>query len=257
MRRFPTLCLRAVVISVAVTTGNPAVVAVTSDGGDKPDRQANRQEDPATVAPAGYRARGNEPGWRLDIAGGTITLVTNDGQTRTVMKAPEPTVSGGTRTYAASDRGRAVTVTIADSICVDTMSGMPYPDTVAVALDGKTLNGCGGDPATLLHGEWLVESLAGRSSVKGSTLTITFATDGRIYGSASCNRFMGEFTVTGEGLSIKQPAASMMACVPDEVMTQEGEFLKLLASVARFSIAGGALTLRASDGRTITPRRGN
>jgi heat shock protein HslJ len=214
---------------------------------------ASRQAPTAAQPP--FRATGNEPGWRVDIADGTITLLTDLGQTRTVVPAPRATVKGGTRTYAGADRGHAVTVTITDQICVDTMSGMPHPNTVAVTLDGKKMNGCGGDPATLLHGEWLVQSLAGAPPVKDSKPTIAFESPGRVHGAASCNRFTGGFTLTGESLTIDQPAATMMACVPDEVMKQEALFLELLKAVSRFSTDGKVLTLTTTDGRTITARR--
>jgi hypothetical protein len=36
------------------------------------------------------------------------------------------------------------------------MSGMPFPKPVTVALGEKTFTGCGGEPATLLGGAWLV-----------------------------------------------------------------------------------------------------
>lgn len=248
MGRSLTTVLGTAAIAAAVVGG------VTPSGAAASAAAPSNRQAPAEP-PAPFRATGNEPSWRLDIVDGTLTLLTDFGQTRTVMSAPRPTVKGGTRTYAAVGQGRAVTVSITDTICVDTMSGMPHPNTVVVTLDGKKMNGCGGEPATLLHGEWLVESLAGAPPVKGSRLTITFDPEGRVYGNASCNRFTGGFALTGESLTIKQPAATMMACVPDEVMKQEGVFLKLLESVTQFSVAKNVLTLTASDGRTITARR--
>lgn len=227
---------------------------------DTPSERSNEAQatSPGTASPtttsSGFRATGNEPGWRLDIADDELTLLTDMGKTRTVMPAPTPTVEGGVRTYAARDGGRSVTVTIADTLCVDTMSGMPHPNTVAVVLDGTTLKGCGGDPATLLHGEWLVETIAGAPVVKDSKPTIAFDDERRVSGHGSCNRFMGGFTLTGEGLTITQPAATMMACSP-ELMAQEGTFFKLLESVTSFSIADNVLTLTAADGRTIKARR--
>lgn len=245
---------RSLITSLGAAAIAAAVVGVLPrDGAASAASQSNRQAPAESPAP--FRATGNEPAWRLDIADGTLTLLTDLGQTRTVMSAPRPTVNGGTRTYAAAGQGHAVTVSITDTICVDTMSGMPHPNTVAVTFDGTKMNGCGGEPATLLHGEWIVDSLDGAPVVTDSKLTITFATDGRVYGNASCNRFMGGFTLSGEGLSITQPAASMMACTPDEVMKQEAVFLKLLGSVTKFSTDGKQLTLTASDGRTIRARR--
>jgi heat shock protein HslJ len=238
--------LTVALVAAGVSIGPPASAAGAAAQSGGP---------PPASPPAPFRATGNEPGWRLDIADGTLTLLTDLGKTRTVMPAPRPTMKGGTRTYAAADGGHAVTASITDTICVDTMSGMPHPNTVVVTLDGRTMNGCGGEPATLLHGEWRVESLAGAPPVKGPALTITFDPAGRVFGTASCNRFTGGFTLTGESLTIQQPAATMMACVPDEVMKQEDLFLKLLGSVTKFSTDGKGLTLTTTDGRTITSRR--
>lgn len=226
--------------------------------GDRATLVVKGREYPECVkagASAPFRATGNEPGWRLDIADGNMTLVTDLGQTRTVMPAPDPEVTGGTRKYTARDNGRTMTVTIADRVCVDTMTGMPRPNTVAVVLDGKTLNGCGGDPAALLQGEWVVESIGGTPVAKDSKATIAFGPDGRVSGNSSCNRFMAGYTLTGEGLSITPPAGTMMACVPDALITQEGAFLKLLPDIAKFSVEGDALTLSAHDGRALKARR--
>lgn len=202
-----------------------------------------------------FRATGNEPGWRLDIADGTLTLLTDLGQTRTVMPAPAPQVTGNTRQYAARDNGRTVTVTIDNDLCVDTMSGMPHPYTVAVVFNDQKLNGCGGEPATLLHGEWMVASIAGQPVIADSKVTLTFDAEGRVSGNSSCNRFTAGYSLTGEGLSITQPAGTMMACAPATLMEQEATFLILLPQVTKFSIDGGQLTLTAGDGRTITARR--
>lgn len=253
MRQSLSMGLRIASIAAVISSMPVAGSAVNHDGPVL--RVGSPVQAPPPAAAPGFRASGNEPGWRLDIANGQITLLTDMGQTRTVMPAPAPVVTGGVRTYAATDRGRSVRITITDKICADTMTGMPHPHTVAVVLDGTTLNGCGGDPATLLHGEWIVDSIDGAAVVKGSKPTITFGTDGRLSGNASCNRFMGGFKLTGESLVIEHPASTMMACVPDEAMKQEGTFLKLLESVTGFSVAGNVLTLTAADGRAIKARR--
>lgn len=203
-----------------------------------------------------YRATGNEPGWRLDITARTMTLLADDGRTR--IEAPTPVAEPGegfTR-FRAPAAGVGLVATIFERHCTDSMSGMPYPNAVTVAFAGRTLNGCGGDPAALLRGaEWVVEDLAGRSVVDRSRATLAFDADGRISGRGSCNRYTASYALTGEGLTIAKPAATMMACAP-ALMRQERLFFDLLAQVRRFSIdASGALVLHAGDGRTITARR--
>jgi heat shock protein HslJ len=44
--------------------------------------------------------------------------------------------------------------------------------------------------------------------IGGSQVTLAFAPDGRLTGNSSCNRFMSEYSLSGEGLAISkaQPA---------------------------------------------------
>jgi len=212
---------------------------------------------PPAALPLPFAAVGHEPGWRLDIAGdGRITLVTDYGSTKLSLaaRAPEP-VAGGRR-YAGNADGRVVVVTVIDTICEDTMTGLPRPNTVVVTLDEDALRGCGGDPATLLHGAtWVVEDVAGSGIAAGSRATLTFGTDGRVTGSASCNTYTAGFVLTGEGLTIQKAAATRKACAP-ALMAQESAFLALLEAVTRFEIASdAALVLHAPDGRSIRARR--
>jgi heat shock protein HslJ len=133
---------------------------------------------------------------------------------------------------------------------------MPYPNEVTVMLDGKQFNGCGGDPAALLHGaEWVVEDINGTGIIDGSRVTVNFSADRRISGRASCNTYTGAYTLTGETLTISKTGVTMMACAP-ALMRQEDLFLDVLKNVNGFALAAdGALILRAGDGRTVTARR--
>ena len=203
-----------------------------------------------------FRATGNEPGWRLDIGTDQMILLTNFGQTRIVVPTPIAEPVNGTRKYRARTQDHELTVTMADRPCTDSMSGMPYPNTVRVVLDGGELTGCGGDPATLLQGaEWVVEDLNGPGLVKGSPVTLNFGPDGHLSGNASCNRFMSQYALTGEGLTIAKGATTMMMCEA-ALMTQERKFLDLLGAIQRFSLdSDGRLVLRTGDGRTIRARR--
>ncbi len=228
--------------------------------GDRASVVVRGQPWPACVAERApslpYRATGNEPGWRLDITAHTITLLVDGG--RIHVEAPTPIAEPGegfTR-FRAAAAGAGLVATIFDRRCADSMSGMPHPNAVTVTFAGRTLTGCGGDPATLLRGaEWVVEDLAGRGIVGGSRATLAFDADGRISGRGSCNRYTATYALNGEGLAIAKPASTMMACAP-ALMQQEQLFLDLLAQVRRFSIdASGALVLYAGDGRTITARR--
>ena len=203
-----------------------------------------------------FRATGNEPGWLLEIGDQNLTLLTNYGENRLAAPTPVPTTTNGINQYAIDVDGQNLTVTIAARLCLDTMSGMPHPHTVTVSLDDENLEGCGGDPAALLHGaEWVVEDLDGGGIIDRSRVTLNFAADGRVFGNGSCNTYNGGYVLTGEGLTLSRAAATMMAC-PPALMSQESRFFELLEKVQRFEIsADGALILHTDDLRTITARR--
>jgi heat shock protein HslJ len=211
-----------------------------------------------TAAPAGtaFRATGNEPGWRLDIAGSEMSLLTNFGQNRLVAATPTPQVTGDTTKYLASTAQGELLVMIIDRLCVDSMSGMPHPQTVTVLSGGRTLHGCGGEPASLLRGaEWTVTGIGAVPAPAEPRVTLEFGADGRVTGKAPCNRFSGRYALTGEGLAIIDVAGTRMAC-PAPLMAQEQEFFAALAGVRGFSIpAAGRLLLQSGDGRDVEARR--
>jgi heat shock protein HslJ/membrane-bound inhibitor of C-type lysozyme len=202
-----------------------------------------------------FRATGNEPGWRLQITDAMITFIGDYGQTRFEAPTPAAETAAGFTQYAASS-GRELIVRIFDRTCSDTMSGMPYPHEVTVMLDGKPLNGCGGDPAALLQGpEWVVEDINRAGIIDKSRVTLNFSPDRRISGRASCNTYTGGYKLTGETLTLSKTGVTMMACAP-ALMRQEDLFLHVLTNVNGFALASdGALILRAAGGQTITARR--
>lgn len=200
-----------------------------------------------------WRAIGHEPSWSLSRADGQMTIETDFGAKRLSFPVPpaEP-VDNRTVAYSAVVDGAAVRITVKNEVCNDSMTGMPRPEYVTVTIGERRLEGCGGEPATLLQGgEWHVSELAGQPSLAEPRITVTFASDGRVSGNASCNRFGADYQLTGEGLRIGKSLSSMMACEPP-IMQQEQLFLDILQNVARFSVAdGGALVLHTNDDRRI------
>jgi heat shock protein HslJ len=207
-------------------------------------------------APRPYRAQGNEPGWTLSIVEGRVTLIADYGARTIEAALPEAAFENGAFTYRMP--AEALELRLAPGLCRDDMTGMPYPETVTVTLAGAALTGCGGDPLELLGGEeWVVEDIAGRGIVGGSRVTLAFAEDGGLSGTASCNRYAAGVTIGGEGVSVGQIAATRKMC-PEALMDQEGAFFAALASVGRFDIGtDGALLLYdpASPDPALTARR--
>lgn len=210
---------------------------------------------PLPPLPDAFRAQGNEPAWLLELGRERLRLTLEMGARHIERPLPPVMRSSDTKRYFSRDGGPDLLVEIQALRCTDTMTGMPYPETVRVAFENRHYEGCGGDPASLLHGVWQVEDLDGRGIVDRSQVTLDFGVDGRVSGHASCNRFNGGYTLTGEGLSFSRLASTMMAC-PPALMQQEQAFLSLLPDVIRFELTDeGVLRLHAADGRQLTARR--
>ncbi len=85
--------------------------------------------------------------------------------------------------------------------------------------------------------------------------TLHFLPDGRLAGSATCNRILGSYESVGITLAITPAGTTMMAC-PEALMAQERKLLDLLPTVSRYEIdASGALLLIGKDGTILTARR--
>jgi heat shock protein HslJ len=85
--------------------------------------------------------------------------------------------------------------------------------------------------------------------VEGSAITMDFGTDGRVSGSAGCNRYTAAYTAEGLSSVRFEPAATTrMACADPAVDSQERNFLAALATVASARMEGERLELRTAEG---------
>jgi heat shock protein HslJ/membrane-bound inhibitor of C-type lysozyme len=196
-----------------------------------------------------YRARGNEPGWQVSLAAGIAMIEADYGVLS--HEVPRPDAQAVPGAYEFTMPEAKARLRIEERLCHDDMTGMPYPDTAQLALDGRVLRGCGGDPADLLTGAtWQVTALGGATLIEPERLSLNFLDAGRVAGSSGCNRIIGGFTLTGEGLQFGPMASTMMAC-PDPLMEQERRMLDALEQVAAFDVgADGTLRLLGDDHRT-------
>lgn len=86
------------------------------------------------------------------------------------------------------------------------------------------------------------------SVLADTQLSLSFAADGRVSGSAGCNTFMGTYTVSGSSLKLGPAATTRKLCPHPGVMEQEQQFLKALESVATIRQEGDRAELRTGDG---------
>lgn len=213
---------------------------------------------PALAASDGQRAsaatlvaRGNEPFWRLSVGPSGLDIASpNPELAFRAGRVTRTHVGGQTRLQAVS-AGRRVTVTVSERLCVDTMTGMPFPASVRIAIDGRRLSGCGGETIDALKGGWRVIRLGGKPLPPKATATIAFGRDGRASGNSGCNRFTGPFRLTGEGLSFGPLATTRMACPPPQMQVEQ-RFLQLIGKVTGVTPGRhGQLSLTADGGEAL------
>jgi heat shock protein HslJ/membrane-bound inhibitor of C-type lysozyme len=186
-------------------------------------------------APAGtlippYKASGNEPFWSVAFDGWDATL-TQPGKAPLTQDAQISDTRTKGQTLVAGSGANMLKLTAEEALCVDTMSGMPYPQQAELQYQSNTWQGCGGDPNRLLQGvTWGVAQLNGHEINAQTRPEIHFMPNNRIAGGTGCNRFFGEYILTGEGMQIKGLGSTRMAC-SEKLMTQENTFLGQLQDV--------------------------
>lgn len=197
-----------------------------------------------------WTAQGNEPGWRAVMANGRFRLDLNYGDDRLDLRLPEAEISEGAYHYDFAAFG--LSFALSDRLCRDDMSGRLFPQTAELETATGVLKGCGGDTMSLLAGpEWTVSEIGPESVSDSGEVTISVSADGRISGSAGCNRFMGAVKLGGEGgLEIGPLAATNMAC-EEPLMALERDFFRAIDVVNGFNIAENGDLLLTADGETV------
>ena len=99
-----------------------------------------------------------------------------------------------------------------------------------------------------LLGSWTFERVRDRPVVDRSPAHILFGAEGRVAGSASCNRMTGSYTVDGETLALSPMAVTRRMCAVEALMEQEARVLAALGEVAGWRIEQGLLVLVDEEG---------
>lgn len=201
-----------------------------------------------------WQARGQEPGWRVMLEESRLVLDLDNGATRIVTPRPARQERDGVAYLAVRTQDHDIGVEIVTGICRDTMSGVPHPERVTLRVDGRVLQGCGGDPAALLQGAaWTVESIGGKPAGGEKPVTITFDPAGRVHGQGPCNAFTGGYSV-GEGLVFTPIASTMRLCEP-VAMEREAALHETLRDTVPFDIAADGALRIGSGTKVLVARR--
>ncbi|MCI5130147.1 MAG: META domain-containing protein [Candidatus Electrothrix sp. EH2] len=81
-------------------------------------------------------------------------------------------------------------------------------------------------------------------------LDIEFGKDGRFRGQSFCNNFMGEYTVSGEQISMKGGSTTFMSC-NSELMDKDELVLEALRDAAKYEIKDDQLILKDDNGTVV------
>jgi len=101
---------------------------------------------------------------------------------------------------------------------------------------------------SLVGPTWSLTTMAGQPVLEGTKLTAEFSGEDRVAGNAGCNSFFGQARVDGGRLSVGPLGSTLMACVRDGVMEQEGRYLASLEAATSHTLSGDQLRLGPSAG---------
>lgn len=205
------------------------------------------------------RALGHEPSWLILVDEEIVSLTLEFGARQLDFPFVAPEISADGFRYVTEADGSRLTLVLDRQPCSDTMADLAYPFRARYSMDGEVGLGCAGAPVDVLTGtEWFIEQIGDQAVVPGTRPTIEFRVEdgeGRFAGLASCNRYMGGFQVTGEGLRLSPAATTLMACADEQQAVQERRLTGLLSEVYGFGIdEEGRLILRTGGGDIVAAR---
>jgi len=214
-----------------------------------------------------FHALGHEPAWVLDMKMDQGMRFSEGEGNVWFMPPVEPARAQDAnvlRYHATTVRG-ALTVTVQELPCTDTLSGTVLPWTVRVeATDaqGSTLerNGCGTYlPPVRLQDVWMLTSLNGKDIQPGAYREAPrlefYAAEGRVTGSGGCNGIGGGFVAVPGGIRFGNLISTLRAC-EGVIGTVEQDFLKALTGrELHTTFQANDLSLSHPDGTALVFRR--
>ena len=111
-----------------------------------------------------------------------------------------------------------------------------------------------GSNSPSLIGSWKLTAYGPADSpvpaVEDSEASLTFNADGTLTGNGGCNGLGGEDKVNGDQIEFGPIMSTLMACVDDGRMTQEGVVTQVMTDTASYQIEGNTLTI-TRDGTVL------
>jgi len=109
------------------------------------------------------------------------------------------------------------------------------------------LAACSSPGSSLTGKVWALTELKGAPLPAGVGISAQFTSDGKVSGSAGCNRYSGTYTLSGNSITFSSPMATTMMMCDESVMAQESAYLSALGEAKTYTVKGDQLTLAGSD----------
>lgn len=102
--------------------------------------------------------------------------------------------------------------------------------------------------------KWILETINDKAVAQTETVAfLSFDKEkSSAGGNSSCNVFGGTYSVDGANLKISEIISTMRACIEDERINIEREFMNALQNIDRFEIKAGKLYLYQGENRLLT-----
>lgn len=97
---------------------------------------------------------------------------------------------------------------------------------------------------------WELAQLGGEAALSGVEVTLQF-TAGQAGGSAGCNSYGGAYEIKGHDLAFEPLHSTLMACLDEALMAQEGSYLRALGQTSAWEFKGERLYLYDSARQSL------
>ena len=98
---------------------------------------------------------------------------------------------------------------------------------------------------------WAITELTGKPPVAGTGISAEFSADGKVRGSAGCNRYSGTYTISANSITFSSPMATTMMMCDAAVMEQETAYLKALGEAKTYAVKDDQLTLAGANNASL------
>ncbi len=195
-----------------------------------------------------YYAAGTEPFWAIKIDGGKLEF-----KSLAMGEFTETGVKSASATNGMHYESKRLTLDIVYAACSDGMSDIAYQHKVELRMQGATFLGCGGGlmpPSSLDGTSWRLVSLDSAAIPKDWNAIFAFE-NGRLSGSAGCNRLGASYSIKGTELGFGPAMSTKMACDGPRG-TQELKFTNLLSEKLQISMTkADQLVWTSASGVTV------